>query len=75
MSQTPEEEMNIAVWNALLDELPRLGITKEKGMLIADATATLSQRCGIAPEKVMRGLLEGVQRGELLITDDTVRYQ
>jgi hypothetical protein len=74
MTQTPKDELDMALWSVVQEELPQLGITRDKGMRLSDVTSSIARSRGLEPEKIMSGLLEGVRLGELVVDDDLVRH-
>jgi hypothetical protein len=73
MGQSAKEEADLAMWNAVRDELPRLGVTRDGGMDIGEVAQAIARSRGFGPEKVMGGLLDAVRRGELELDGKTVR--
>lgn len=75
MSQTPEEQVNLATWAQISEDVKRLGPDAEEGMEIASVTGAIAQARGYPLEVVMDALLEGVQQGILSIERNRVRYR
>lgn len=75
MSQTPEEQANLATWAQISEDVKRLGLDHVEGMEIASVTGAIAQARGYPLEVVMDALLEGVQQGVLSIERNKVRYR
>ncbi|HEY8605566.1 MAG TPA: hypothetical protein VIM12_00465 [Noviherbaspirillum sp.] len=75
MSQTPEEQANLATWSQISEDVRALGLDPVEGMEIASVTGSIAQKRGYPLEVVMDALLEGVQQGVLSIERNRVRYR
>lgn len=73
MSQYAKDQVDIALWRELSEDLTRMSAGRSEGMEISEVTQSIAHARGYSPEKVMAGLLEGVERGDLEIADGKVR--